>query len=59
MWDDIVGDAKTGFYAEMGPRLAAGRIATPADVAPAYVFLMESEFTTGETLRIDGGHNLN
>lgn len=58
MWDEIVGDAKSGYFAQMAPRLPAGRIATPADVAPAYLYLMESEFTTGETLRIDGGHNL-
>jgi NAD(P)-dependent dehydrogenase (short-subunit alcohol dehydrogenase family) len=58
MWDEIVGDAKLGFFSEMAPRLPTRKIATPADVAAAYVYLMESEFTTGETLRIDGGHNL-
>jgi NAD(P)-dependent dehydrogenase (short-subunit alcohol dehydrogenase family) len=58
MWDEIVGDAKSGFFADMAPRLPAGRIATPADVAPAYLYLMESEFTTGETIHIDGGHRL-
>lgn len=58
MWDELVGDAKAGFFEEMAPKLPAGKIATPADIAPAYVYLMESEFTTGETIRIDGGHNL-
>ena len=58
MWDEIVGEAKSGFFADMAPRLPSRRIATPADVARAYVYLMESEFTTGETIRIDGGHNL-
>ncbi len=58
MWDEIVGDAKSGFFAGMAPRLPARRIATPADVAPAYIYLMESEFTTGETLHIDGGQSL-
>ncbi|WP_309083195.1 SDR family oxidoreductase [Chelativorans sp.] len=57
MWD-IVGEAKAGFFADMAARLPAGRIATVADVAPAYIYLMESEFTTGETLRIDGGQSL-
>jgi NAD(P)-dependent dehydrogenase (short-subunit alcohol dehydrogenase family) len=57
MWD-IAGDAKAGFFAEMAARLPIGRIATAADVAPAYIYLMESEFTTGETIRIDGGHSL-
>ena len=58
MWDELVGDAKTGFFEEMAARLPAGRIPTSLDVASAYVFLMESEFTTGETIRIDGGQNL-
>jgi NAD(P)-dependent dehydrogenase (short-subunit alcohol dehydrogenase family) len=58
MWDVLVGEAKSGFFADMASRLPSGRIATRADVAPAYVYLMESEFTTGETIRIDGGHHL-
>jgi NAD(P)-dependent dehydrogenase (short-subunit alcohol dehydrogenase family) len=58
MWDQIVGEAKAGFFADMAPRLPARRIATPADVAAAYIYLMESELTTGETIRIDGGQNL-
>lgn len=58
MWDELVGDAKSGFFADMATRLPSRRVATPADIAPAYLYLMESEFTTGETIRIDGGHNL-
>lgn len=58
MWDEIVGEAKSGFFATMAPRLPARRIATPADIAPAYVYLMQSEFTTGETIHIDGGQRL-
>lgn len=58
MWDELVGDAKSGYFAEMGARLPAGRIPSAADVAHAYVYLMESDFTTGETIRIDGGHNM-
>lgn len=58
MWDELVGEAKSGFFAEMGARLPARRIPSTADVAAAYVYLMESELTTGEIMRIDGGHNL-
>src|SRR6266545_4650 len=58
MWDAIAGQGKTAFWAEMAGRLPAGRIGTPADIALAYVFLMESEFTTGTTLHVDGGHAL-
>lgn len=57
MWD-VVGDAKSGFFAEMAARLPSRRIATPVDVAAAYIYLMESDFTTGETLHVDGGQRL-
>jgi NAD(P)-dependent dehydrogenase (short-subunit alcohol dehydrogenase family) len=58
MWDELVGEAKTGMWQEMAKRLPAGRVGTPADIALAYVYLMESAFTTGTTLNVDGGHSL-
>ncbi len=58
MWDDIVGPGKTALWEQMAARLPAGRIGTPADIALAYVFLMESAFTTGTILHVDGGHAL-
>ncbi|MFK4812153.1 SDR family oxidoreductase [Devosia sp. ZW T5_3] len=57
MWD-ILGDAKAGYFADMTARLPARKIPTAADVAAAYIYLMQSNVTTGETLRVDGGHNL-
>jgi len=58
MFDELVGDAKMGYFASMAARLPVGRIAAPRDVAPAYLFAMESDFTTGETIHIDGGQRL-
>ncbi|RWB20731.1 MAG: SDR family oxidoreductase [Mesorhizobium sp.] len=58
MWDEIVGEAKAGYFDQMGARVPAGRIATPADVAPAYLYLMQNAFMTGETIHIDGGQRL-
>ncbi|KUM27782.1 hypothetical protein AU467_15475 [Mesorhizobium loti] len=58
MWDEIVGEAKAGYFDQMGARLPAGRVATPADVAPAYLYLMQNDFMTGETIHIDGGQRL-
>jgi hypothetical protein len=51
-------EAKAGFFASMAARLPSGKIATPADIAPAYIYAMESDFTRGETLHIDGGQRL-
>jgi NAD(P)-dependent dehydrogenase (short-subunit alcohol dehydrogenase family) len=58
MWDELVGSAKHEMWAGLASRLPAGRIASVADIAKAYLFLMESEFTTGTVLAIDGGHSL-
>ncbi len=58
MFDKLAGEAKSSYFESMADRLPVGRIATPADVAPAYVFAMESDFTTGQTIRIDGGQSL-
>lgn len=58
MWDEIAGPAKDRMWSDMAARLPAGRIATPADIAKAYTFLLGSELTTGTVLDIDGGHAL-
>ena len=58
MFDALAGEAKAGYFDSMSARLPAGRIATPDDIAPAYIHAMESDFTTGQTLRIDGGQSL-
>ena len=58
MWDEIVGEAKTGYFDQMAARLPAGKVAKPADIAPAYLYLMQNEFMTGETIHIDGGQRL-
>ncbi|GGF33848.1 short chain dehydrogenase [Youhaiella tibetensis] len=58
MFDELVGDAKAGYFEAMAARLPIGRIASPADIASAYIHAMESDFTTGETLHIDGGQRL-
>ncbi|WP_222285619.1 SDR family oxidoreductase [Rhizobium leguminosarum] len=58
MFEELAGDAKSGFFEGMAARLPVGRIATPADIAPAYIYAMESDFTTGQTIHIDGGQSL-
>jgi NAD(P)-dependent dehydrogenase (short-subunit alcohol dehydrogenase family) len=58
MWDELIGEAKSGYFAAMAERVPAGKVAAPADVAPAYLYLMQNEFMTGETIHIDGGQRL-
>lgn len=55
LWDAI-GIDKAAAFAAMAARLPTGRIGVPADLGHAAVFLMESTFTTGAVLTVDGGH---
>ncbi|MDB5219338.1 MAG: family oxidoreductase, partial [Myxococcaceae bacterium] len=43
---------------QMARRLPVGRIGSTAELASAYVFLMENTFATGTTVHVDGGHAL-
>lgn len=58
VWDTIAGDAKAQRFADHAARLPAGRVGTPADLAHAALFLMDSRYTTGAVLHVDGGHPL-
>jgi NAD(P)-dependent dehydrogenase (short-subunit alcohol dehydrogenase family) len=58
LFDELAGQAKLDLFKGLAARLPAGKIATPADIASAYVFAMESDFTTGQTLHVDGGQSL-
>jgi NAD(P)-dependent dehydrogenase (short-subunit alcohol dehydrogenase family) len=58
IWTAIVGDDKGAVFEQTARRLPVGRIGTTADLAQAYLFLMQNEFTTGTTLHVDGGYTL-
>jgi len=42
-------------YESIGKSLPVGRVGEPQDIAQAYLFLMQEEFSTGQTLVVDGG----
>ncbi|MFY1825264.1 SDR family oxidoreductase [Myxococcus fulvus] len=58
VWDTIAGEAKAAMFEQHARRLPVGRIGTALDVGHAALFLMGNGFTTGEVLRVDGGHPL-
>jgi NAD(P)-dependent dehydrogenase (short-subunit alcohol dehydrogenase family) len=58
IWDTFAGDAKAQRLAEMAARLPVGRVGQPADIARAFVALMDNGFTTGSVLHVDGGQRL-
>lgn len=58
IWQAVAGEKKAEVLAGMATRLPVGRVGTPDDIADAITFLMESGFTTGTVLHVEGGHRL-
>ena len=58
MWDPILGAGKAEAFAGVAAKLPIGRIARPAEVADAVLFLMNNRAVTGEVVHVDGGHRL-
>lgn len=54
LWDKTVPNPQE-FIEGYGKQLLVGRAAEPEELAQAYLFLMKSGFTTGDTLTVDGG----
>jgi NAD(P)-dependent dehydrogenase (short-subunit alcohol dehydrogenase family) len=46
---------KAETFARLGARLPVGRVGKPEDIAEAYLYLMKTGFSTGETIVLDGG----
>jgi NAD(P)-dependent dehydrogenase (short-subunit alcohol dehydrogenase family) len=42
-------------FETVGNSLPVGRVGESEDIAQAYLFLMQEQFCTGQTLVIDGG----
>ena len=55
VWDALASERKTAMMENAAKRLPVGFVAGPDDVAGAYLHLMESRYTTGAVLDIDGG----
>jgi len=57
---DMTEDLPTEFKESVVKTAPAGRLGTPADIAPAVLFLASAEaaYITGQTLTVDGGATL-
>ncbi|WP_421760662.1 SDR family oxidoreductase [Devosia sp.] len=58
LWSAIPPAAREQMFADVGSRLPVGRVGTPADLAEAYVSLLRSDYTTGQSVVVDGGATL-
>lgn len=55
LWQNMNTAERENFYESVGNRLPVGRVGEPEDIARAYLFLMQEEFATGQTIVVDGG----
>src|ERR1700724_2836548 len=55
LWQSMTATERERLYESVGNSLPVGRVGAPHDIAQAYLFLMQEEFSTGQTLVVDGG----
>ena len=55
LWSGMSVEEREAFYADTAQKLPVGRVGEPEDVAETYLHLMQSGFTTGQVLVVDGG----
>ncbi len=55
LWSGMSVEEREAFYADTAQKLPVGRVGEPEDVAETYLHLMQSGFTTGQILVVDGG----
>jgi NAD(P)-dependent dehydrogenase (short-subunit alcohol dehydrogenase family) len=55
LWRNMPEAEREAMYVAAGAKLPVGRVGEAADIAQAYLFLMQQGFATGQTLVVDGG----
>jgi NAD(P)-dependent dehydrogenase (short-subunit alcohol dehydrogenase family) len=55
LWQNMTPEERERLYESIGNTLPVGRVGEAHDLAQAYLFLMREEFSTGQTLVVDGG----
>jgi NAD(P)-dependent dehydrogenase (short-subunit alcohol dehydrogenase family) len=55
LWAGIAEKERESMYADTAGKLPLGRIGESEDIAETYLYLMQSGFTTGQCIVIDGG----
>ncbi|PWC35939.1 SDR family oxidoreductase [Azospirillum sp. TSO35-2] len=55
LWAGLPADKREAMFAGAAQRLPAGRVGQADDIANAVLFLVQTPFATGSTVRVDGG----
>ncbi len=55
LWHRLSETERLATFERIGARLPVGRVGKPENIAEAYLYLMKTGFSTGETIVVDGG----
>ena len=55
LWQNMTAEERERLFETVGNSLPVGRVGESDDIAQAYLFLMQEQFCTGQTLVVDGG----
>jgi NAD(P)-dependent dehydrogenase (short-subunit alcohol dehydrogenase family) len=55
LWSNIPEADREQMYRDAGKQLLVGRVGEPQEIAEAYLHLMQSGFSSGQTIVVDGG----
>jgi NAD(P)-dependent dehydrogenase (short-subunit alcohol dehydrogenase family) len=55
LWQNMNAAEREHLFESVGKSLPVGRVGEAHDIAQAYLFLMQEQFATGQTLVVDGG----
>ena len=55
LWQNMSSAEREQLFESVGKRLPVGRVGEAHDIAQAYLFLMQEEFGTSQTVVVDGG----
>ena len=55
LWQNMMEQDRNSMYENVRKTLLVGHVGEPAEIARAYVFLMQEGYSTGQVLVVDGG----
>jgi NAD(P)-dependent dehydrogenase (short-subunit alcohol dehydrogenase family) len=55
LWQKIPEQEREAMYETVGKKMPVGRVGEASEIARAYLFLMQEEFSTGQIVVVDGG----
>ncbi len=58
LWGGMAESDKEAMYTNIGSALPVKRVGEVEDIAQTFVYLLEQQYCTGQTLIIDGGTSL-